>query len=234
MNCNGDQSRLLATLLRTLYGRLKPVIKDAENSASHRSAAYETFLKDSSRARFVAELITNVTIGNAVYPASPPFSKGNPTFACATPGVFPLHMPDGAVVDAYTDCINTGFVASYNYPTPFIMLCPMFFQLEPYPPADACPTVTRRTNHFVRKPEDEDIAGSSIRQNQMWILFHEVVHYYLYAQPGYVMLRPEVYSINKAWKLSAADAWRNSANYEYYAYSKFLVFHTLIRCLGID
>ena len=221
MNCNDDQGRLLATLLQTLYGTLQPVIRDANHSASHRSAAYETFLKDSSRAKFVSKLITNITIGNAVWPASPPYSNGNPTFACATPGAFNLRISDGDVVDAYTNCIEKRFSASYNYPTPWIMLCPVFFQLQPYPPADACPIATRRTNHFIRKPEDDNIVGSSIVQNQMWILFHEVVHYYLYSQPGYEMLRPEVYNINKAWKLSAADAWRNAGNYAYYAYSKF-------------
>ena len=169
-----------------------------------------------------------------MWPADPPNTNGSPTFACVTPGLLDLRYEDGNIVDAHTYCIDNPLGAYYNYPTPWIVLCPVFFQLQPYPPADACPTLTRRTNHFVRKPEDDNIAGSSILQNQIWMMFHEVVHYYLYAQPGYEMLKPEVYNINKAWKLSAADAWRNSANYEFYAYSKSLVFHTLIRRLWVD
>ena len=226
VNCEDDQGSLIATLLQTLYSTLLPVIQDATGSASHPSAAYRNFFKDSSHAEFVAKVITNITVGNALYPANPPLSNGNPTFACVTQGALTLHMPDGTIEDAYDNCINNRLGAAYIYPTPTIVLCPIFFNIPPYPPADACPKVTRRTNHFVRKPEDDNIAGSSIWQNQMWILFHEVVHYYLYAQPGYVALKPEAYNINRAWKLSAEEALRNSENYVFYAYSKSL--HTVL------
>ena len=224
MNCNPQQGDLIGTLLRTFKDTLLPVIHDAKGSKSHRSTAYEFFLKDSSQAQFVADLITNATIGNAQYPAEPPFSAGNPTFLCATPGPIRLVAPDGTVRDAYDRCLER-VIASYLDPTPWIIVCPLFFRLRSHPPNDACPTVNRHGAHFNRKPVDDNIAGSSIWQTKMWVLFHELVHYYLYAQPGYVALEAgeEVYSINKAWKLSPAAALKNAENYVYYAYSKSLI-----------
>ena len=232
VNCEDDQGTLIATLLQKLYSTLLSVIQDAKGSASHPSAAYRNFFKDPSQAAYVAKIITEITVGNAMYPANPPFSKGNPTFACVTQGAISLHMPDGTIQDAYDNCINNRLGAAYIYPTPTIVLCPVFFSFPAYPPADACPRVTRRTNHFVRKPEDDNIAGSSIWQNQMWILFHEVVHYYLYAQPGYVPLKPEAYNINRAWKLGAGEAVRNSENFVFYAYSECV--DAMRWWLGID
>lgn len=217
VGCDEDQGQAVTTALQTLWRTLLPVVPDAKGSGSHRTAAYETFIKDSSRAEIVADIITNITIGTALHAPTPPWSDGSPTFVCVKPKLLKLNLPDGTKVDAYDNCIAEGHGASYLHPTPFILLCPVFWQLPASPPADICPVMNRRTNHYVRKPIDDDIAGSSIWQNHVWIVFHEIVHYYLYAYPGYVEIRPEVYNINQCWKLAAADAWRNSENHVYFA-----------------
>ncbi|KAL8836238.1 MAG: hypothetical protein Q9170_002982 [Blastenia crenularia] len=220
VSCDDSQSNTLSTILPALHDALLPSIQDAQTSESHPSAAYEIFFKDPSNAHFVADVIRNITLGTAMYPPKP-HTNGNPTFICPKKGEMRLRMPDGQIDDAYTKCItaNPALAASYIYPGPWIILCPLFFEhLEPFPPDDSCPVVSRGPNRFIRKvPADVTTAGSSVWQNQMWILFHEIVHYYLYAQPGYVVLKPEVYNINEAWALNAGDALRNSENYVYYA-----------------
>ena len=225
VNCNHQQGSQIGTLLQTLRGKLLPVIQDAKGSGSHRTTAYEFFMKDSSRAQFVADLITNITIGNALVTAEPPFSEGNPTFVCVTKGAIPIEL-DGTTQDAYAYCTAKKkpaeeIIATYFNPTPWIILCPVFFQLPSYPPIDACPTINSRSNRFNGK--HGSIAGLSIVFNQMWVLFNQIVQYYQGAQPGYVKLKGgEVHDINKAYRLSPADALRNAQNYVYYAYSKSL------------
>ncbi|KAL8806615.1 MAG: hypothetical protein Q9182_001263 [Xanthomendoza sp. 2 TL-2023] len=213
------QTNTLTTALQALYAVLLPVIEDAKRSQAHRSASYETFMKDADQAQFVAEVITNVTVGNAMYAAHPPYSNGNPTLVCAKHGMFNLIMPDGSKRDALERCLESNLAASYLYPTPFIMLCPVVFQLRASPPNDGCPSMNRRTNHYFRKKVDDDRAGSSITLTHTTLLLHEIVHYYLYAQPEYVALKPEALNINAAWKLTAEQALRNAENYVYYVYT---------------
>ncbi|KAL9595984.1 MAG: hypothetical protein Q9219_006107 [cf. Caloplaca sp. 3 TL-2023] len=217
VGCDDQQGQAVAVALQTLWRKLRPVIQDAESSRSHRTAAYETFIKASGRAQFVAELITNVTIGNARVDPVPPFSNGSPTFVCVKPNTLNITFSDGTTQDAYDNCHTTNFGASYLYPTPYITLCPVFWRIPAAPPDDLCPIMNRRTNYYRRKKIDDNITGSSVWQNHVWATFHEILHYYLYNTPGYVMLRPEVYSINRAWKLSSKDAWRNSQNIVFFA-----------------
>lgn len=54
----------------------------------------------------------------------------------------------------------------------------------------------------------------------MWGLLEEIVHYYLFATPQITYLKPEVYDINKAWRLNARQALSNAPNYAFYAASK--------------
>ncbi|KAG7005075.1 hypothetical protein G7Y79_00022g052960 [Physcia stellaris] len=219
--CTLAMAALLNTALQNLRHTLLPVIHDARGTLSHRSTAYEFFIKDSSQAQLVANVITNITIGNAQYPPEPMFNNGNPTFVCVSPGLMGLTSPEGITHDAYDNCEqNEGAISFYLYPKPWIMLCPGFFELPSHPASDACPTVDRLSTHFIPKSTEEDVTGESISQTQIWSIFHELVYYYLYAQPGYEVLhsKEQVYNINKAWKLSPAEAFENAENWVYYAY----------------
>ncbi|KAI4233921.1 MAG: hypothetical protein LQ349_004117 [Xanthoria aureola] len=217
VNCDDDITNSLTKVLTTLLHALNPALKDVQTSHSHPTGAYEIFFKDPTNAPFVATVIRNITAGPAMYPPGA-HTTGSPTFICPKKGDMNVRSPDGRVGDAYTQCIESSTAARYLGPTPWIILCPVFFAQPALPPSDSCPTVNPHTNHFIRKiPADKTTAGSSVWQNQMWILFHEMVHYYLYAQPGYINFHPEVYNVNHAWALSAADSLRNSENFVFYA-----------------
>ncbi|KAL8690466.1 MAG: hypothetical protein Q9218_004089 [Villophora microphyllina] len=89
-----------------------------------------------------------------------------------------------------------------------------------FPPTDSsrCPSLGRLgLNRFARRSgEDSTHTGATVTHSQMWIHFHELVHYYLFAQPEYKFLSPEVYNINAAWGLNPADSLRNADNFVYY------------------
>ncbi|KAL8778510.1 MAG: hypothetical protein Q9203_001927 [Teloschistes exilis] len=217
--CDDDQVRLMQTLLPALYDALLAGIHDANTSHSHPSAAYSVFFKDAKNAPFVSDLLRDVALGTAKWAPSRN-SNGSPTFICPGPGQLALDDKDGTRKDAYQICRDSDppSAGSYVFPSSWIMLCPTFFQ-QPMFPANStcCPSISRVRNRFARKKEDLDHAGSSMVHNQMWILFHELVHYYLFAQPDYEFLNPEVYGLNGAWRLNPADSIRNSDNFVYYA-----------------
>ncbi|KAL8675989.1 MAG: hypothetical protein Q9186_007447 [Xanthomendoza sp. 1 TL-2023] len=210
----------LTTALQALYRLLLPVIEDANSSQAHRTASYETFMKDPNQAQSVAQLITNVTIGNAMYPPQRPWSEGNPTFLCVKPGMLQLKDPDGSSQDAHDGCQNDNKAATYVNPTPYIILCPVIFRrLPPSPPTNGCPRMSRRFNRYIRRKMEGDRTGSRITLTHTTLLFHEIVHYYLCSQPGYLALEPEALDINDAWRLPPDQALRNAENYVYYAYT---------------
>ncbi|KAL8867870.1 MAG: hypothetical protein Q9174_005378, partial [Haloplaca sp. 1 TL-2023] len=136
MGCDDDQVPAIATALTTLHRTLYYVIPETRSSRSHRTAAYETFIKDSSRADFVADLMTDVIRGTVKHPPVPPWSTGSPTFVCVLPNMLPIQRPDGTTGDAYDTCKDGHTAASYTVPGPFILLCPIFFRLNPAPPAN--------------------------------------------------------------------------------------------------
>ncbi|KAI4205833.1 MAG: hypothetical protein LQ350_000018 [Teloschistes chrysophthalmus] len=217
--CDDDQVRLIQTLLPALYDALQAAIHDADTSHSHPSAAYSVFFKDTKNAQFVSNLLRDITLGTAKWAPSAN-SNGSPTFICPGPGQLVLYDDDGTRKDAYQYCRDSDppHAGTYVFPSSWILLCPTFFQQPAFPDnGDSCPSISRVRNRFARKMEDLDFAGSSIVHNQMWILFHELVHYYLFAEPDYKLLQPEVYNINGAWRLNPADSIRNSQNFVYYA-----------------
>ncbi|KAL8672267.1 MAG: hypothetical protein Q9168_003268 [Polycauliona sp. 1 TL-2023] len=222
--CSDDENNSLITVLPALLKALQSGLKDAQTSRSHPSGAYEIFFKDPKNAQFVADVIQNITTGIPIYPPASN-TNGSPTFICPKKGNMEVRMKDGTggetVGDAYTQCIESDppLAARYLGPTPWIILCPTFFEQPQFPPpgSESCPAIDRGTNRFARKQGiDKMTAGSSVWQNQMWILFHEIVHYYHRAQPDNVRI-PEAYNINEAWALSATDSIWNSENLVYYA-----------------
>ncbi|KAI4087190.1 MAG: hypothetical protein LQ339_008945 [Xanthoria mediterranea] len=195
VNCGDDITQSLTKVLTTLLDALNPALKDAQTSHSHPTGAYEIFFKGPQNAAFVATVIQNITTGPAMYPPGA-HTTGSPTFICPKKGDMNVRSPDGRVGDAYTQCIESSTAARYLGPTPGSSSAPSSSPNRPSPRA---------------------IAARPVWQNQMWIFFHEMVHYYLYAQPGYVNFLPEVYNINHAWALSAKDSLRNSENFVFYA-----------------
>lgn len=213
VNCGSDRGPQLDSLLQNLWAALLPVIQDAR--LSNPSPAFRAFFKDSSNAPFVAEVLRNVTTGVARHPPILPYSNGSPTFLCPTaPGQMPF-TKGGQVVDLYTHCLQSKIpVAAYAHPSPYIFLCPKFWT-GPYPnllPQNSCLSVRRYINKFRGN-------GQTLIAFKMWILLEEIVHYYIFASPK-ASFEPEIYDVNKAFRLSADQAVINGVSYAYYAASK--------------
>ena len=216
------------TLLDTLWSMITPIIPDAEQSQSHPSAAYKTFFKDKANAPFVAQLLRNVTIGNAMYPPNPPGSSGHPTLIYVdenTPSVV-FEQENGTATDAYELCktaASHGAVAFVATRLPYIIICPDFFNSYPaLPISKSCPRVTRRGTAFQRdRIWEPNYAGERMTYGQVWILLEEIVHYYLDSH-WLTVQEPEseVRDINQVWELDAALSLGNAQTYVYYAASK--------------
>ena len=224
VGCGAYHGGNLAIILTQLIADLVLVIQDAEDSATTPSAAYSTFFKNAKNAPFVAEVLTNVSLGAIMRPPVSHMLIGGPTFVCPRPGqTFRLAPTQGTSMDAAAYCEDSSASsAAYLEPTPFIMLCPKFFvgaAGPPTPPVGICPTFNQATNRFRGLPTDEMVDGDSIIHNQLFVLLEELVHYYI-TSSRVKSTKPEVYDINKAWKLSARKSLGNAASYGYYAACK--------------
>ncbi|KAL8837012.1 MAG: hypothetical protein Q9170_002701 [Blastenia crenularia] len=222
--CGDEKNRILTQQLTSLYNALIPIIEDANASTANPSAAYTAFFKSKSNAAFVANLLADVTTGVAKRQPRPPISNGNPTFVCLDPSQpeknFVVNRPDGFVGAIAYFCSNARQpVAAYFNPTPYIILCPGFFDQAAALEAGKgdCPVVNYRLNRFISKPKDDYCTGSSLWNNIQWGLLEEIVHYYLAASDDVVSFIPEAYEINEAWALSANDSLGNAVSYAYYA-----------------
>ena len=138
----------------------------------------------------------------------------SPLIACVTaPGIVVANM-GGAVVDMWDECSrNTQWVAFAAKGTNWIFLCPLFNELLVQPSPNACPGVTN--NRF------GGLWGFLV-QNQMSILFHKILHFYLSNQPAPMVQdgSSEVHDPNEAAALSSLDAISNAQSYVLYVASK--------------
>ena len=220
----------LGNLLQAIRDIIPAIIADAEQSKSHPSTAYRVFFKDRANAPFVAQLLRNVSVGNAMYPPMPPeSSSGSPTLVYVdanTPSVRFESLNAAPAIDAYALCMAresdeaAAFIAEGF---PVIIICPDFFDSRPaFSLRNSCPRVTRAGTAFLRNRRLEpNYAGQRLMESQVWILLEEIVHYYLDSQrPPVRGPEPEVRDVNEAWELNAALSLGNAQSYAYYAASK--------------
>ncbi|KAL8850217.1 MAG: hypothetical protein Q9221_004816 [Calogaya cf. arnoldii] len=224
VNC-GNREAQTVQALETLIGALPAIIEDVKKSVVNPSEAYRAFFKDPTNTPFIVQVLTDAITGVPKRPPFPGWSDGGPTFLCINePGI--TMAVKGNIVDAFTVCSDpmAGIFAQYNSPTPFILLCPRFFEMRLLAPSlgnSDCPILSRRFNGFRKKP-NEYFVGSSVIDDFQWTLLEEIVHYYLYVYKDTAFsLEPEVYDINEAWKLSPIDSLANAASWAYYASSQY-------------
>lgn len=208
-NCKSNDNNI-ATLLKSLRNILQPVMTDLDSSSS--SNAYTTFFKDIAYAPYVRTILTNIQIGASV--------ASEPGRISSTPILFCVDGPDQVTfeqdnneVDAYTRCQSyLGVPAMILLPTPFIVICPVFFTHAPIPVQStaSCYTVNPHRNQFVQN-------GKSLIKFQIWHIMHELVHYYVYATTQQDL---DVYGINDCLALPARRAVLNPNSYTYYVASK--------------
>ena len=211
-------------MLDELYDALLPVIRDSKRRTP--SPAFRTFFKESSKRPFVTALLTNTIRGTAKTPPQPPSSpNGSPTFMCVNaPNQFKYTEPDPKgggrrLVDALTLCkpSSPAFYLGMTPPQPYIIVCPSFWTngIPDIPPPRNCLDVDAHTNRY-----RED--GRDLRQYQMWYLFEEIAHYYIYTMTKRTDVL-DVYDINDCVGLSPELSSLNAVSFVYYAASEYLI-----------
>lgn len=212
-NC-AEKTILVEQDLDLMQTALKSVAADTHFGSA--SPAYEAFFKDSIYDTFVDEVISNVTEGAPLLKTNNPTTPQSPFIVCVRgPGI--KVEDDGGERDIYDDCKNENWAAFYKQQTNWIFLCPLFFQIaqKASTPAAFCPAI-------VDDQFEENGQEGKLVQNQMWILMHELVHFYLDSSPGPATSDArETYSINESFRLRARKAISNAQSYVWYSACKY-------------
>lgn len=176
-NCGPDNNPKVIELFSALKAALQPALTNLLLPVS--SPAYTVFFKDISRAPFVRDILQKVAIGTPVPPLSGHgIAAQTPTMFCTTGENQVAYITAAGVrIDTYAFCMNHPRVSAYIWRGSAItVLCPKFFEnpVAPVRSPRACLTVDPDFNIF-----DHDTKGFS--DYQLWILLHELVHYYTHA-----------------------------------------------------
>ena len=209
-NCQSQNTRI-PTLLNTLRSVLPPIITELSSSEIS-SNAYTTFFKDISYAPFVRDVLRNITEGASAIP-QPGTPSSAPIIVCVNGRDQITYQENGRQVDVYTKCRSyLRAPAMALLTTPYIVLCPVFFEDPgvPAPSTASCYDIDTQRNQFVQD-------GKSLIEYQLWHVMHELVHYYVYTNTGKDM---DVYGINACLKLIGRDAVINPQSYSYYVASE--------------
>ena len=130
-----------------------------------------------------------------------------------------LVLTPNSLQDTYTTCLknptHAAIFLGFTPPKQFIVICPVFWTdaLPAVPPPETCLSVSMYTNKFREN-------GRRQRQFRIWILLEELAHYYIYTST----LRkdaPDIYDVNKCFRLAAETAYLNAVSYVYYVASKY-------------
>lgn len=207
--------------LQLLWENLLPVGK--ATSLGTATPAFQAFFKDNQYEKFILQMFVNITNGNTL-PKPSTATIEAPTIACLNgPGEATENTTSGTK-DLYEICSgNPKYAAFYRAESNWIFLCPEFFnfpQQTAQPASQYCPQVM--DGYFVQA------YWMNLVQNQMFILMHEILHYYLDSAPYPATdAVTEVTDINVAFNLAALDAISNAESYVIYDASKLLSSHNL-------
>ena len=111
----------------------------------------------------------------------------------------------------WATCEKLGIPGMWPLDTPFILLCPEFFNgtMNPFPAPHFCNTFNQAGTGLV---------GYDIWYTQYGVLVHELLHLYL----GTAFMEPEVYDVNDCIALPASQSVTNPQSYAYYVTSKWI------------
>ncbi|KAL8867839.1 MAG: hypothetical protein Q9174_005397, partial [Haloplaca sp. 1 TL-2023] len=227
-------------LLTSLRHALTPVFNDLiakkPDGTPNPSAAYLTFFKDAKNMPFVREMFVRVLDGNSEIPVDDggktfpdgqyKFSQGGSPVFWSITQLGEVSGGENGQVDVYTLCNeNPDNTANYVNPSPYITLCPAFWEAgEPVMfggippkgadgvPAENCLGLSRRAKLF--NPTD-GANGTGLIQWRMWILMEELLHYYIQLSTG--RHGADSQRVNDVVRLSAADSLYTVQAYMYYA-----------------
>ena len=136
-----------------------------------------------------------------------------PRFACVTPetiGLYPWMR-----LNPFSICVSnppSGMGAFYYTGSSYILICPGFWSIEPWPLKGLCPTVIH--NRFIG-------AQARLSNYQTYVLIHEMLHFYLGMDSlSQISAPPEKYKLNDCVGLGKVNSLRNPSNYQHYLASK--------------
>ena len=180
-------------------------------------------------------MLSNITSGASVQKTgqSGQTEADPPTLACLTgPGIATEETSSGTR-DLYDICSgNANYASFYRSSSSWIFLCPAFFSYQQQTIASStasqyCPNV--KDNYFLLSN------WSNLVQSQMYILMHEITHFYLDSAPYPSTSssdQVEVTDINVAFNMAAQDAISNPQTYVIYAASTSYTLLTSRRIKG--
>ena len=206
----------------SLESVIRPVIADLASFNS--SDAYTTFFKHIKYRDYVRDVFTNITQGTSVdpKPGMSEMASFAPIFYCVDGRDQFTWIPENKKKDAYTQCrSHTTAPAMAILNTPYIVLCPYFFDQPGVPirSSASCYTTVPNQRRFVQD-------GKSLVKYQIWTVIHELVHYYVWSTK---LRNADVYPINACLGLFGEVAALNPNSYIYYAASKWLTQLLLLR-----
>ncbi|KAL8835379.1 MAG: hypothetical protein Q9205_003610 [Flavoplaca limonia] len=227
---------LVATDVHNMLDALYPVLVQAvqDTQSATTSPAYQTFLKDPEFTATVANIFSQAAAGASIHPANV-LTDGAPVIYCLNrKGQLAGTRADiGQPFDAFDACVDpntqqaTGLSASQLSGTPFITICPLFWESglgarEWAIPSPGKCLSTNSQNEF--NTDRLGRAGPLMTHRGMFVLLEEIIHLYLFPeeQKRGITTHLEVYDANKVLELSIQDAPMNAASYVLYVASKTL------------
>ena len=213
-NCGPNNPKII-DLLTTIKSALQPALTSLLLPVS--SPAYTVFFKDINRATFVRDILKNVANGVPVPPlGGQGIAAQSPLMFCTTGENQATYITAAGVrIDTYTFCMENPRVSAYIWRGQSItVLCPTFFKNPAVPvrTPESCLTVDPHFNVF--RHDDKRFSDY-----QLWILLHELVHYYTFAlgdnrEPD---IEPEgSYLVNYCLMLPAKMAVNHAYSYVYF------------------
>lgn len=200
------------TLIQGALDFLPAVINDLQAGINSRHG-YEAWFKSNASSAYIQIMLQNIYTARPKTGLQPqPDLPTGPRFTCVTPETINLYPWMG--FDPFYACVShsPGLGAIYYAGSSYILLCPGFWPLEPWPSRSFCPTVIH--NRFVGN-------RASLSAYKTYILIHEMLHFYLgtntlsqYTAP------PEQYELNACVSLGKLNSIRNPSNYQNYLASK--------------
>ena len=210
VNC-GENASAIIDAFDTLHESLK--LGMADSMESSRSGAYITFFKDFTYAGYMRRILMDAFTGIAVQPSVAGNPPASPQAVCvSSPGQLQI-LRGQSLVDMYIECTKRPSVHMYILTGgSLIVACPSFFNIPiaPAPGPSDCLPVNRFLNRFLGP-------GRQLIEYQIYVLLHEIAHYYIYAAS---QTRFDHYDVATCFHLGPLESSQNAQNYAFYVASK--------------
>lgn len=200
------------TLVQAALDMLPAVIDDLQAGINSRHG-YKAWFKSNTSKDYIQRVLQNIHTVQSKFGLQPqPDLPTGPHFSCVGPNTSALYP--WMRLNPFYLCVTLfpGMKAFYYPGSSYILICPSFWSLQPWPSITSCPTVM--DNLFVG-------SRAWLSDYQTYVLIHEMVHFYLGMNSLTLDTAPrEQYELNDCVALGKVNSFRNPANYQHYLASK--------------